>query len=64
MSEDEEADLMTVIEGLLANSSPCWLSKVFRSARIRWRLYHGRSKIHSRAYDNVDNQTAALRPTV
>ena len=34
MSKDDEADLVTVIEGLLANSSPGVLSKVIGSARI------------------------------
>lgn len=35
MPRDDEADLITVIEGLLANSSPCGLSNVTGSARIR-----------------------------
>lgn len=34
MSRDDEVDLITVFEGLSANSSPCGLSKVIGSARI------------------------------
>lgn len=34
MSKDHEADLITVVEGLFANSSPYGLLRVIGSARI------------------------------